>query len=572
VSIALSRDDKHLASVGLHDQAKVWDLTTGEQLFCQPCDALHRVGTSHLVAFSSDPDSRELAIGVGGVVQVWDWRNGQLKRSLAGHLPRSIGVAYSRDGRYLATGDWRGTVKLWDAASPDRSEPLRIFTTPDVHHPACAVTFSADGSRLAAASFNRHVDVWETASGKLLPPLPHWGLVTCVAFSPDGRRIASSGEDKTVYLWDAASGRKILGLRGHSGQCGCLTFSSDGQRLASASMDKTIRVWDATPLVGNEAQELLTYRGHDNEIWTLAVSPDGTQVASAGFNMPAKIWDLATGQPVAPDFNCYSEVTFSLAWHPSGERLAAGGSDEGKMTLKSWESRTGIELFPGTVPPGHEFLRVAYDPPAGNYIIAGRANGMIEVRDARTLELRKTLTHNDMVRGLAFSDDGRQLASLSLDGVVKVWPWDSARVADPGWIPDARTLAVRALVPGPCSNIAFSPDGRLAVGGEDNTVEIWDVEADRSLVTLRGHSDDVYSVAFSPDDRGGRWIATAGADSTVKVWDSRNGGKPIRTFRGHTGLVTSLAFTPDGKRLVSGSRDHTVKVWDLTQLKEVPAQ
>jgi WD40 repeat protein len=239
------------------------------------------------------------------------------------------------------------------------------------------------------------------------------------------------------------------------------------------------------------------------------------------------------------------------------------------MVLKSWESRSGIELFKGGVPPGPEFLSVAYDPQGGNYIISGRADGTIQVWDAATGELRKTLTHGDMVRGLAFSKNGRRLASLSLDGVVKVWPWDSALVADPGWIPAARTLAVRALVPGPCSNISFSPEGRLAVGVEDNTVQIWDLEADRSIVTLRGHSDDVYAVVFSPD---GRWIATAGADSTVKVWDSRAGGKPVRTFRGHTGVVTSLAFAQGGQRLISGSRDHTVKTWDLTPLNATSGQ
>jgi WD40 repeat protein/serine/threonine protein kinase len=390
VSMALDREGKHLASVGLDRQAKVWDLTTGKLLFAQPCDAVHRMGTSRMVAFSSIPDGRELAIGVGGVMQVWDWRRAQLKRSLPGHEPRSIGVAYSLDGRYLATGDWRGIVKLWDAKFANEAAPLRALTRfPDAQHPACALVFSSDGGYLAAASFNRRVDVWDTASGKPVHVLPHRGLVTCVAFSPDGLRIASSGEDKTVHLWDMATGRELLGLRGHAGQCGCVAFSPDGQRLASAGMDHTIRVWDATPLVGNENQELLTFREHNQEVWTLAISPEGTQVASAGFNTPAKIWDLASGQPVGPDFFDHCEVAFSLAWHPDGKRLALGGSLAGKMSLKSWEAGTGRELFPGAVPPGPEFLCVAYSPQGGKYIVAGRADGTIEAWDAATGKLRK---------------------------------------------------------------------------------------------------------------------------------------------------------------------------------------
>jgi WD40 repeat protein/serine/threonine protein kinase len=558
VAVRFHPDGRYLASAGADELAKVWDLTTSpetQEVFRCPYEAIVRkFGAADAVAFHP-PDGRELAVGSNGAVRVWDWKDRQVLHTFSGDEHHSISVAFSHDGRLLATGSWLDGARLWDPTNEEG--PLRTFQ--GHRHPISALAFSPDGSRLASASLDRTVKVWDTRTGERHLILSHTGLVLHVAYSPDGQRIASAGGDKIVHLWDAETGREVLALRGHTDLCQCVAYSPDGWRLASASSDGTIRIWDARPLREDEGSKALTFTGHHDEIRGAAFSPDGLWIASADFGGDVKVWDAATGRMRVP-FKGDTVVVFALAWRPDGERIATAGSDGRRHTVKVWDARTGELIF--QLPTGPEYTAVAFSPD-GRRLVTGRVNGGVQVWDAETGDVVGTLANLDAeVRAVVFSPGGEQLATTSPPGQVKLW---DATHLNKG---QKARVTLSAQVPKPSVNVAFSPDGQLlATGGERNTVKIWDLQSGK-FQTLWGHGGEVYTVAFSPD---GRWVASGGEDSSVKVWDSHT-GEVVHTFRGHTGLVISVAFSRDGLRLLSGSRDTTVKVWDLMSLSEAPGR
>jgi WD40 repeat protein len=564
-SVAFHPAGQYLASAGANREVRVWDLTTSKTVFACPGYRGVYYGTAYGVAFS--PDGRRLAAGSEGAVNLWDWRNRQLLHTLPGHAKQGISVAFSPDGRRLASGSSSGDVMIWDAETGER-----LYTCSGHRHAVSAVAFSPDGRRLVSASFDRHLIMWDATTGRRLDTLRgHDGLVVGVAFSPDGQRLASAGQDKTVRLWEAATGREVLGLRGHTALSQCVAFSPDGRRLASAGRDATIRFWDAAPLRGNEGQEALTFSQHASEVFSLAFSPDGQRLASAGLappgrlDTPVEVWDVRSGE-VSAEFTGHTEVVLSVAWHPDGQWIASAGRDQQHelFVVKVWDARTGRQAF--SLPAEVEMTRVVAFRPDGRFLVTGGANRTVEVWDAQTGQKVGVLgAHDREIRGLAFSRDGRHLASASVDGAVRLW--DATRLGEK----QVARGPIRAQGAQVALELAFSPDGRrLVAGGADDTVKVWDVRTCRELLTLRGHSGDVWAVAFSPD-AGGRWVTSAGEDSTVKVWDS-HAGTLLRSFRGHTGYIHDVAFSPDGRLLASASHDRTVKVWDLTHLEAKPTK
>ena len=187
-----------------------------------------------------------------------------------------------------------------------------------------------------------------------------------------------------------------------------------------------------------------------------------------------------------------------------------------------------------------------------NFLNELQGNAKIEISIAlqsivyKIRELQTLKGHSDSANSIAFSPDGKTIATGSVDNTVKLWNLEGKEI---------QTLKGHS---DRVSSVAFSPDGKtIATGSGDNTVKLWNLEG-KEIQTLKGHSDSVLSVAFSPD---GKTIATGSGDNTVKLWSID--GKELQTLKGHSDHVTSVAFSPDGKAIASGSDDNTVKLWNL---------
>jgi WD40 repeat protein len=284
------------------------------------------IGPYCVVAFS--PDGRLLASGgADAKVKLWEVASGQEVRTLRGHKALVWSVAFSPDGRLLASGGADSTVKIWEVASG------RTVRTLSGHNSwvISSVAFSPDGRLLASGSGDNTVKVWEVASGQEVHTLTgHTNVVKSVAFSPNGRLLASGGNDKTVKVWEVASGRTVRTLTGHTDWVLGVAFSPDGRLLASASTDKTVNLWEV-----NSGQLLRTLSGHTDHVRSVAFSPDGRLLASGGNDKTVKVWEVSTGR-LLQDMRWTHRVD-RVSFSPDGHWLAVSGE-------------TQIQLFQGTWP------------------------------------------------------------------------------------------------------------------------------------------------------------------------------------------------------------------------------
>jgi WD40 repeat protein len=485
------------------------------------------------VAFS--PDGRRLASAANdATLRLWDTESGQERACLRGHESRVWSLAFSPDGRRLASASGDKTVRLWD---PETGQQVACF--PGREARVWSLTFAPKGDRLAGACLDGTIRLWDAATGAEVACLHgHADRLTGVAFSPDGLRLASASRDQTVRLWDAVGCLELACLRGHEAPVTSVALSPDCRLLATGSEDMTVRLWDALT-----HKQVACLRGHQLIITSLAFSPDGRRLVSGSHDNTVRLWDVATGQSLACHYGHEDWVT-SVAFSPDGRRLASGSHDN---TVRLWEAGVGQHFAPlRDQAAGVWSLTFS---PDGRRLAGGCVDGTVRLWDTATGREQVCLRgHEGWVLGVAFSSDGRRLASGAQDDTVCLWDVDAGRQL-------ARLRGHQRQVLG----VAFSPDGRcVATGSQDKTLRLWDAVTGQPLACLTGHEGWVMSVACSPD---GRRVASGSRDWTVRLWDAAT-GSALACLRGHEGAVAGVAFSPDGHRLVSGSFDRTLRLWD----------
>ncbi len=556
-AVVFTPDGRRLVTAGKDGAARLWDLDDGKLI------RAYSIDKERFACADVSADGKHLAVSSGDTVRVWDLPAGEKPRVIEQvygqwkpdeetrlyHLG-VLSLAFLPDGKSLATGGYRyggfdvrgpdyrvvgsrdrGLVCVWDAES---ASLLRRFESQDKYLWDYAMCLSRDG-RVLASSCEEGIRIWDAPAGKVLRTIPHLQLPGTyvrwhhrVALARDGKTLVTAAGDHVVRIWDTATGKSIpLSPDGHTAAVASAAWAPDGKRVATGGRDGVVQVWDAAG--GSQVRRFML---DGDEVKTLAWSPSGKSLAAAGKKLTS--WSLSTGK---------KEVEVAFAEQASADIAAIAYSRDGRL-LAIAASEYNPELTGSRSDPS----------------LPRRINNIIAVRDAATgRSLAELAGHESPIRAIAFSPDGKRLASVAEDGTLRFW--------DPT---QGKQLSVLSIAkPGTPSYAAISPD--LAVVALSNfgseTLIICDGVTGKEVRRIRALGSKGSHLAFSPDARilASASISLTGLleyDTAIHLWDLAT-GKELLSLQPQRAAVASLAFSPDGRGLLSGMDDTTALIWDV---------
>lgn len=597
--VAFSPKGDAAASVG-GNALHIWDAATGKTT---KVIAVEVKEDRPLKAVAFAPNGTAVAVaGDDGAIRTFDPASG--KEAFKANVPNAKieRLAYSPDGKFLAAADSGGKATVF---APEKGpQPLLSLDMVQGGGECLGIAFRADGAAIftGGADNKARLTLGPKADGTTPPPTEvqvysgHSDLVTDLAVSGDGNTLVTGSKDKTVRVWEAGTGKQIRLFQGHHEGVTAVAVRADGRQAASGGEDGSIRLWDLSP-----ADEHRALPGATGPVWAVAVRPDGKRVAIAGADKTIRFYDPETGAPDG-DLTGHKAAVTAIAYFPDGNRLASGGGDrvvkvwdvaakaakdltghelpvlavatsgDGKLlvsgaadkTARGWDADAGKTLWSWTAKSAVCAVAVR---PGTQQVIAGTADGqltLLDVSGGSPKELWTASAHTAGVGAVAFTTTGDGLASAGGDGVLRIWSVGGDSAVNP----------VHAFPPQPRSGkggsfelaaVAFTPDGRFVAGaGADAVVRVYDTKTRQEVRGLRGHSDWATALAFGP---GGRLLVTGGADNKALVFEltPQEGSAPV----GHTVGLSAVAFSPDGKTVATASGDRTVKLWEAASGREL---
>jgi WD40 repeat protein/serine/threonine protein kinase len=563
---------------------------TGDQFFIASSTGVFRIdrSTYQISLFFNTASAIDcVAVSAGGkflatgdsdgLVRLWDVETGTEITAFSGHTKRINQVTFSSDDRWLVSASDDNTARIWDTGS------LREVHVLEGHgREVKGADFSPDGQALVTGAMDSHLKVWDTLTGQAQTDSVASSRIVKVRYSPDGKTIVTAGEDNTILLWDSG-GSLINRVARITNPIVDLQISPDGYFIAASNAIGNLYVWslDGELRLERKNERLVRDTG-PNSVYTnsLAFSPDSKWISSALWDNTIRYWNIETGEEVG-QLQAYTDFVQNLVVSPNNKYLAAQTLDG---IVKVWDIARNkqVHRFPGEILPGRAF---SFD---SSYLALKQNNNALKIfnlfNGSEIVEFRSLAG----LQSASFAENGYYLVT-GHNSRLRLWSLSSQQelvvVPHSGggcfFVSDQEERHIAFLTRlgyidfyaagagklcavnkgGWMQTVSFNNNGGLIAAGGPGKLQIWQYKNDSvPKIDLEGIGNlQVIQIAIAPDDS---LVAAALSDLTIRVWNAESGQEIVRVNR-QKERISSLAFTPNGKYLISSSLDGTVLVWGI---------